>query len=116
MRAGCPRTAGRMRALPCTRKILLMRIGSCSMALLWSATFRALRSMRTGCPRSNSMCTDRRDFLRLSAGVAGAALIGSKRSFAATDDVEDIQQRQDVPDLIQRLKKMTAGVVPIADD
>src|SRR5713226_7102692 len=62
------------------------------------------------------MCTDRRNFLRLSAGVAGAALLGSNVSFAGTDDVEVIQQRQDTPDLIQRLKKMTAGVVPISDD
>src|SRR5713226_4989418 len=62
------------------------------------------------------MCTDRRNFLRLSAGVAGAALLGSNVSFAGTDDVEVIQQRQDTPELIQRLKKMTAGVAPIADD
>src|SRR5713226_3691608 len=62
------------------------------------------------------MCTDRRNFLRLSAGVAGAALLGSNVSFAGTDDVEVIQQRQDTPDLIQRLKRMTAGVVPVTDD
>ncbi|HVS21311.1 MAG TPA: Xaa-Pro peptidase family protein, partial [Pyrinomonadaceae bacterium] len=62
------------------------------------------------------MCTDRRNFLRLSAGVAGATLLGSQLSFAHTDDVEAIQQRQDVPDLIQRLRRMTAGVVPITDD
>ena len=62
------------------------------------------------------MCTDRRDFLRLSAGVAGATLLGSKVSFAGTDDIEAIQQRQDIPDLIRRLPRMTAGIVPIADD
>src|SRR5256714_11153616 len=62
------------------------------------------------------MCTDRRDFLRLSAGIAGATLLGGQVSFAATDDVEAIQQQQDTPDLIQRLKRMTAGVVPIKDD
>src|SRR6266850_390494 len=62
------------------------------------------------------MCTDRRDFLRLSAGVAGATLLGGKASFAATDGIEAAQQRQDTPDLIQRLKRMTAGVVPIKDD
>src|SRR5713101_3346025 len=72
--------------------------------------------MRTGCPRSKNMCTDRRDFLRLSAGVAGATLLSSKASFAATDNIEAIQQRQDTPDLIQRLKRMTAGVVPITND
>lgn len=59
------------------------------------------------------MCTDRRDFLRLSAGIAGATLLGSKLAFADTDDVDAIQQRQDTPELIQRLRRMTAGVVPI---
>src|SRR5260370_3577532 len=63
--------------------------------------------------RSKTMCTDRRDFLRLSAGIAGATLLGSKAPFADTGDVDTIQQRQDVPDLIHRLKRMTAGVVPI---
>ena len=62
------------------------------------------------------MCTDRRDFLRLSVGIAGATLLGSKSAFADTGDVDTIQQRQDVPDLIQRLKRMTAGVVPITAD
>jgi len=63
-----------------------------------------------------NMCTDRRDFLRLSAGIAGTMLLGGQFSFAATGEVEAIQQRQDVPELIQRLKRMTAGVVPIKDD
>src|SRR5260370_7018962 len=63
--------------------------------------------------RSKTMCTDRRDFLRLSAGIAGATLLGSKAAFADTGDVDTIQQRQDVPDLIHRLKRMTPGVVPI---
>jgi len=62
------------------------------------------------------MCTDRRDFLRASAGLAGAALVGSRFAFADTESVTDIQQRQQVPDLIQRLRKMTAGIVPISDD
>src|ERR1700738_3077637 len=62
------------------------------------------------------MCTDRRDFLRFSAGIAGATLLGSRASFADTSDVDAIQQRQDTPELIQRLKRMTAGVVPITDD
>ena len=60
------------------------------------------------------MCTDRRDFLRLSVGLGGATLLGGKVSFAGTADAP--QQRQDTPELIQRLKKMTSGVVPIADD
>src|SRR6185503_10092926 len=59
------------------------------------------------------MCTDRRDFLKLSAGIAGATLLGSKVSFADTDDVDRFQERQDTPDLIQRLRRMTAGIVPI---
>src|SRR5437660_3556497 len=62
------------------------------------------------------MCTDRRHFLRLSAGVAGASLLGSGLSYANTDDLEAIQQRQDVPDLIRNLRPMLAGVVPISDD
>ena len=51
--------------------------------------------------------------MRLSAGVAGATLLGSKVGFADTTDADAIQQRQDTPDLIQRLRRMTAGVVPI---
>jgi Xaa-Pro dipeptidase len=62
------------------------------------------------------MCTDRRDFLKLSAGVAGATLLGGKVSFADTGDVESIQQSQDAPDLIQRLRRMVAGIVPITVD
>jgi len=62
------------------------------------------------------MCTDRRDFLRASAGLAGAALVGNRFAFAGTESVVDVQQRQQVPDLIQRLRKMTAGIVPISDD
>lgn len=62
------------------------------------------------------MCTDRRDFLRVSAGLAGAALLGNTVAFADTLEVVDLPQRQDVPDLIQRLKPMTAGIVPITND
>jgi Xaa-Pro dipeptidase len=62
------------------------------------------------------MCTDRRDFLRASVGVAGAALVGNRFAFADTESVANVQQRQQVPDLIQRLRKMTAGVVPISED
>ena len=62
------------------------------------------------------MCTDRRDFLRASAGLAGAALVGNRFAFADTASVANAQQRQQVPDLIQRLRKMTAGIVPISDD
>src|ERR1043166_7332777 len=61
------------------------------------------------------MCTDRRDFLKASA-VVGASLLAPKFSFAATDDVERVQQTQDVPDLIKRLPPMTKDVVPITED
>lgn len=62
------------------------------------------------------MCTDRRDFLKASAGVAGATLLGSRFAFAHTNDLEANQQRQEIPESIQRLKKITDGVVPIGDD
>jgi len=61
------------------------------------------------------MCTDRRDFLRASVAV-GATLIGSRFAFADTNDVEVMQQRQDVPDVIKNLRRMTRDVVPISDD
>src|SRR5262249_3242295 len=51
-----------------------------------------------------------------SAGLAGAALVGNRFAFADTASVANAQQRQQVPDLIQRLRKMTAGIVPISDD
>jgi Xaa-Pro dipeptidase len=59
------------------------------------------------------MCTDRRDFLRLSAGLAGTALFANGVSFAHSNDVEMIQQRQDVPDVIKKLTRMTTDVNPI---
>lgn len=62
------------------------------------------------------MCTDRRDFLRASAGVAGAALLRPAFAFADTNETAAIQERQDVPEQIQKLKRMTAGVVPPSDD
>ena len=62
------------------------------------------------------MCTDRRNFLRLSAGVAGATLLGSQLSSAHADDIEAIQQRQDPPDLIKNLRRMISDVVPITSD
>ena len=62
------------------------------------------------------MCTDRRDFLRSTAGVVGATLLGSRFAFADTTDVDAIQERQEIPELIRRLPKMTAGIVPITDD
>jgi Xaa-Pro dipeptidase len=61
------------------------------------------------------MCTDRRDFLRAS-GIAAATLLGGRFAFADTSEVGSVQQRQQVPDLIQRLRRMTAGIVPITND
>ncbi|HEX6715767.1 MAG TPA: Xaa-Pro peptidase family protein [Pyrinomonadaceae bacterium] len=50
------------------------------------------------------MCTDRRDFLRLSAGIAGATLLGSSL----------VQGSQ--PEAIQRLRRMTDSAIPISMD
>jgi Xaa-Pro dipeptidase len=58
------------------------------------------------------MCTDRRGFLRLSAGVAGAALL-SGNVLAETETTQSSQQR-DLPESIRKLKKMTDGVAPIS--
>src|SRR5215203_3894636 len=49
------------------------------------------------------MCTDRRDFLRLSAGIAGATLLGSSVGYAQGSQ----------PEAIRRLRRMTDNVVPI---
>src|SRR5919206_2047059 len=50
------------------------------------------------------MCTDRRDFLRLSAGMAGATLLGSSPVHA---------QQGSQPEAIRQLRRMTDNVVPI---
>ncbi len=50
------------------------------------------------------MCTDRRDFLRLSAGIAGATLFGESLVQA---------QQGTPPEPIRRLRRMTDNVVPI---
>src|SRR5437879_8685947 len=62
------------------------------------------------------MCTDRRDFLRASAGLAGAAFFSKGFAFTDTTEIEAIQQLQDVPAVIKNLRRMTADVVPISDD
>jgi Xaa-Pro dipeptidase len=59
------------------------------------------------------MCTDRRDFLRLSAVVAGLTLFGSELIHAG--DAEPLQQRE-TPGPIRKLMKMTDDVVPISAD
>lgn len=60
------------------------------------------------------MCIDRRDFLRLSAGVAGATLLGSS-AFAETTEPNPLQQRE-VPAAIRKLPKMTDDVRPISGE
>ena len=57
------------------------------------------------------MCTDRRDFLRLSAGIAGATLLGSSLGYAHTESLEPQQGAQ--PEAIRRLRRMTDNVTPI---
>ena len=61
------------------------------------------------------MCTDRRDFLRLSAGIAGATLLGSSLAHAESYDTEPFepQQQSSQPPAIRQLRRMTEGVVPI---
>ncbi|HEY8226597.1 MAG TPA: M24 family metallopeptidase [Pyrinomonadaceae bacterium] len=60
------------------------------------------------------MCTDRRDFLRASAGVAGAMLLGS--SSTALSAEPEPQQQRELPEPIRRLRRMLDGVVPITLD
>lgn len=55
------------------------------------------------------MCTDRRDFLRLSAGLTGAAILGG--DFRST-----LAQQRETPDSIRKLNKMTDGIQPITLD
>jgi Xaa-Pro dipeptidase len=61
------------------------------------------------------MCTDRRNFLRLSAGLAGGALFGNELIHAYPHEPETLQQRE-LPEPIRKLQKMTGGVVPISLD
>ena len=61
------------------------------------------------------MCTDRRDFLRLSAGIAGATLFGSTVAHADSYDADTFEplQQSNQPPAIRQLRRMTEGVVPI---
>src|SRR5436190_13324092 len=61
------------------------------------------------------MCTDRRDFLRLSAGLAGATLLSNAAPTLGAPDAEAFQQRE-LPSQIRKLRKMTDDVVPISMD
>ena len=60
------------------------------------------------------MCTDRRTFLQLSSGLAGAALLGKVAQAEA--NVPEYFQQRDLPESIRKLRKMTDGVVPISLD
>src|SRR6266550_4046622 len=65
------------------------------------------------------MCTDRRNFLRLSAGLAGAALLSNTTpvSGAVGEEINlDPFQQREPPSSIRKLRKMTDGVVPISLD
>ena len=57
------------------------------------------------------MCTDRRDFLRLSAGVAGATLFGH-----AIVNADEGSTYGDVPEAIRKLPSMVDDVLPISLD
>ena len=61
------------------------------------------------------MCTDRRDFLRLSVGLAGATFLSNESVHVRAAEVEVFSATQ-APDPIRKLKKMTAGVLPISTD
>ncbi|PWT88899.1 MAG: metallopeptidase, M24 family protein [Blastocatellia bacterium] len=58
------------------------------------------------------MCTDRRDFLRLSAVAAGATLFSGSLLHA---DAQPVLQ-SNLPEPIRNLKRMTDGIVPISLD
>src|SRR6266849_8778965 len=66
------------------------------------------------------MCTDRRNFLRRSAGLAGATLFASdvfgNGGPVTTAPGSDLMQQRETPEPIRKLKKMTDGVVPISLD
>ncbi len=60
------------------------------------------------------MCTDRRNFLRLSTGLAGATLLSGELIHAETQ--EEASQQRNLPDAIRKLRPMTDGIVPISLD
>src|SRR4051794_1334964 len=60
------------------------------------------------------MCTDRRDFLRLSAGIAGATLFGNSFAYAHSEsNITGEPQQGSQPEAVRRLRRMTDNVVPI---
>ncbi|HSS21518.1 MAG TPA: Xaa-Pro peptidase family protein [Pyrinomonadaceae bacterium] len=64
------------------------------------------------------MCTDRRDFLRLSAGLAGAGLLGGASAAFGSEESEagEALQQRELPAAIRKLRRMTDDVVPISLD
>ncbi|HSE24073.1 MAG TPA: Xaa-Pro peptidase family protein [Pyrinomonadaceae bacterium] len=59
------------------------------------------------------MCTDRRDFLRMSAGIAATAAITGTPSITLA---ESNSSQNSQPEPIRRLRRMTDGAVPITLD
>jgi Xaa-Pro dipeptidase len=57
------------------------------------------------------MCTDRRDFLRLSAGLAGATLLSGTTGRGET--IPETSLQRDIPESIRKLRRITDGIVPI---
>lgn len=66
------------------------------------------------------MCIDRRDFLGLSAGLAGTALLTNAASVVGATSTEtagaDAFQQRDLPDSIRKLRKMTDGITAVSLD
>jgi Xaa-Pro dipeptidase len=66
------------------------------------------------------MCTDRRDFLRQSAALAGAVVLGTAGTAVGANAEEaaapDPLQQRELPPPIRKLRKMTDGIVPISLD
>ena len=62
------------------------------------------------------MCTDRRDFLRLSAGLTGAAFLAPSLLKAKSADGDPAEAPAVLPEVIRKLKPMTAGIMPISVD
>lgn len=72
------------------------------------------------------MCTDRRNFLRLATGLAGAAFLGNELvhpslTNAEVEGLENAQNtesqslpQRETPEPIRKLKRMTEGIVPIS--
>ncbi len=57
------------------------------------------------------MCVDRREFLHVSAGAAGATLLS-----CSSPPKEETAYASDVPESISKLRPMTDGIVPISEE